>query len=232
MHDVSKFINGFKRFRDSYFGARHELFDELVRSGQHPSALVVACSDSRSDPALLLDCEPGDLFVVRNVANLVPPYDKACSGGFHGVSAALEFGVCQLEVEHLILLGHAHCGGIRALMGNDGGCCGEFLTPWVKIAQDAKDKVLRELTGKPHETKLRACEQAALLVSLENLLSFPWIRQRVEEGRLALHAWYFDMEHGGLSCYDPVVSRFVAVETDGVPHLAASGMAAAPECLT
>lgn len=201
MTDIQNLITGFKRFQENYFGGDQELFRQL-KEGQNPSAMVIACSDSRVDPAILLDCEPGDLFMVRNVANLVPPYEHGA--GLHGVSTALEFGVCVLGVQHLIVLGHSSCGGIRALLqGIPEGASGEFIINWVNIAQRARERVWEEMPDAADEVKLCACEQAGILVSLENLLTFPWIRQRVQQGKLMLHGWYFDLESGNLLAYDP-----------------------------
>ncbi|HEY3325899.1 MAG TPA: carbonic anhydrase [Novimethylophilus sp.] len=206
MTDIKKFISGFKRFQENYFGRDQELFGEL-KQGQNPSALVIACSDSRVDPAILTDCQPGDLFVVRNVANLVPPYEK--DAGLHGVSTALEFGVCSLGVEHIIVLGHRNCGGIQALM-QDGAIesKGEFIGNWMNIALRAKERVLAELPNAAPEDQLCACEEASILVSLENLLTFPWIKQRVQQGSLVLHGWCFDIVNGSLVAYNPYTGRF------------------------
>jgi carbonic anhydrase len=206
MTDISKFISGFKRFQQNYFGRDQELFGEL-KQGQNPSAMVIACSDSRVDPAILTDCQPGDIFVVRNVANLVPPYEKGA--GLHGVSTALEFGVTALGVEHIIVLGHRKCGGIQALMKDvDISKKGEFIGNWMNIAQRAKDRVLADLPQASAEEQLCACEEAAILVSLENLLTFPWIRERVQNGSLVLHGWCFDIDHGNMIAYNPYNGRF------------------------
>lgn len=197
MQDIEGFIAGFKRFQDNWLGSDKTLFDSL-RKGQSPKAMLIGCSDSRVDPAILTDCAPGDLFIVRNVANLVPPCEP--DQGRHGVSAALEFAVCHLEVEHIIVMGHSQCGGIKGLM--DGICdCDEqsFIGSWVSIAKEARQKVLQELPDKPAEVQGYACEKAAILLSLENLMSFPWIKQRVEAGKLALHGWHFDLQTGSLS---------------------------------
>lgn len=204
MTDIQNLIAGFKRFHENYFGGDQELFGQL-KQGQNPSAMVIACSDSRVDPAILLDSKPGDLFMVRNVANLVPPYEKGA--GLHGVSTALEFGVCVLGVQHLIVLGHSRCGGVRALMQGvpDGA---EFITGWVNIAVRAKERVLAELPLASPEKQCSACEEASILVSLDNLLTFPWIRERVEQGTLVLHGWYFDIDSGGLVAYDPAQGTF------------------------
>ena len=173
--------------------------------------MIVACADSRVDPALLTGAVPGDVFVVRNVANLVPPYERG--GSFASVPAALEFAVLSLGVEHIIVLGHAQCGGIHALM-SDAGARGEFIGKWVGIAQRARERVLAELPDKPSALQERACEQAAILVSLENLMTYPWIAQRVATGTVHLHGWYFDITEGELLCYNPARNAFEAVATD------------------
>lgn len=209
MKDIAKFIAGFRHFQKKYFSEDRDLFEQL-RQGQHPKALVVSCADSRVDPALLTGAEPGDIFVVRNVANLVPPYESG--GNFASVPAALEFAVLSLEVEHIIVLGHAQCGGIRALM-SDAGPGGEFIGKWVSIAQRAREQVLAELPEKSADMQARACEQAAILVSLENLMTYPWIAQRVSAGTVHLHGWYFDIEKGLLWHYNPAREGFEPIGT-------------------
>jgi len=201
MKDIAKLIAGFRRFQSNYFTGDNELFERL-KNRQRPKTLVISCSDSRVDPSIITDSSPGDLFVIRNVANLVPPYEP--DAGYHGVSAALEYAVCQLKVEHVIVLGHSQCGGIDSLMN---ACCeqgaGEFIGRWVGLASPAKAQVLKELAGKSPELQARACEQAAILLSLDNLLTFPWVLQRVEQGELFLHGWYFDIQSGELLRYNP-----------------------------
>jgi carbonic anhydrase len=206
MKDIERFISGFRRFREDWFGAESSPFAHLAK-GQKPKTMIIACSDSRVDPAILTNCEPGDIFTVRNVANLVPPYEV--NGGLHGVSAALEFAVCHLGVEHIVVLGHSGCGGINALMAGTCGCKGGgFITSWMSIAAPAWERVLTELPDKGPELQQRAAEQAAILLSLENLHTFPWIDERVVRGELSLHGWYFDLAAGELSEYDPEKSRF------------------------
>lgn len=206
MSEIDKLIAGYKRFHDSFFEGEEQLYAQLSQ-GQRPSTLVIACSDSRVDPAIVMDCKPGDLFVIRNVANLVPPHEVG--GGYHGVSAALEFGVCALEVDHIIVLGHRQCGGIRALIqGVPEGLKGEFIRPWMKIAQRARDRVLSDHPLATIEEQACACELEAILVSLENLMTFPWIKGRVDEGKLKLHGWFFDIETGEMSLFDLDSMRF------------------------
>jgi carbonic anhydrase len=208
MRDVSKFLSGFRRFQHSYLGKRRALFDQLIQQGQRPRALVIACCDSRCDPALLTDCDPGDMFVVRNVANLVPPHVQATY--FAATTSAIAFAVHNLEVEHIIVLGHAQCGGIRALMEHKEPTCNEeeLIAKWLGIAEEARLQVLKEFPHKPMQTLTHACEQSAILVSLENLMSYPWISSRVNQGKLALHGWYFDMENGDLYEYTPETGAF------------------------
>lgn len=205
---IRKLIDGFGRFRAKHFETEDSLYQRLTREGQSPRIMVIACCDSRVDPAIITDCDPGDLFVVRNVANLVPPHETV--GHYHGTSAALEFAVRCLNVEEVIVLGHSRCGGIRALLsgiqGADG--LGQFITPWMAIAAEARNQVLSTGAGEPDEEAARACEQAAIRISLQNLLSFQWVKERVHAGRLNLHGWYFDMEHGQLLRYNPSAVGF------------------------
>jgi carbonic anhydrase len=160
------------------------------------------------DPAVITDAAPGELFVIRNVANLVPPFESG--GNYHGTSAALEFGVCNLGVENIIVLGHAQCGGIRALMQGDAGTPAQegFVSAWMQVAGHARNRVLSRFHGESREKRERACEREAVLVSLDNLLTFPWILERVAQRKLALHGWYFDIEQGELLHYDPAGNRF------------------------
>ena len=206
MSSPRQLVEGFLRFREMHFAKDDALFRELVKQGQTPKTLVVACCDARVDPALILDCAPGDLFVIRNVANLVPPAENL--GHYHGTSAALEFGVRKLKVEHLIVLGHAHCGGIRALLEGDVQKEDVFISEWMGIADAAREQVSLELAGASSAVRHRACEQQTILVSLANLMTFSWIRERVEQGSLALHGWYFDIEHGELLGYNAASRQF------------------------
>jgi len=210
MKGIDDLVSGFRRFQKRYFSEQHGLYEHLAHDGQAPRIMVIGCSDSRVDPAIITDCDPGDLFVVRNVANLVPPYEN--DGGHHGTSAALEFAVRGLGVAHVVVLGHARCGGIRALLGElniDGGA--EFIGPWMSIADVARQAVAREHADETFDGQARACELAALRVSLHNLATFPFVREAVDAGRLQLHGWYFDIERGELLGYVPGQDRFETV---------------------
>ncbi len=220
MKDIAQFIAGFRRFQEKYFSEDRELFEQL-RHGQRPRTMIVACADSRVDPTLLTGAEPGDVFVVRNVANLVPPHEPG--GSFASVPAALEFAVLSLKVEHLIVLGHAQCGGIAALM-NETGNGSEFIGKWVGIAHRAREQVLVDLPAKPPALQARACEQAAILVSLENLMTYPWIAERVVAGAMHLHGWYFDIAHGELLSYNPACNGFESIQVDTAARPAATDL--------
>lgn len=199
---IINLIQGYQRFREQYFETDNSTFQDLVRKGQRPKVLMIACSDSRVDPALVMNCEPGDLFVIRNVANLVPPYEDDLS--YHGTSAALEFGVCVLGIQHVILFGHTQCGGIQSLLDHSHEKCGpkSFLTKWMELAKVAHDSTLDHYKEKSLDEQIVLCGQFSLVNSLNNLKTFPWIMERVEQGTLALHAWNFDITNGVLQAYD------------------------------
>lgn len=208
MNEIKKLIEGFQRFRAHHYERDGTPFKQLVSQGQSPKIMVIACCDARVDPAIVTDCDPGDLFVVRNVANLVPPFEEG--GGYHGTSAALEFAVRCLNVQHVIVMGHAHCGGIRALLGNirfEGGA-GQFITPWMSIAEGARREVAATHAAEDADARAAACEQAAVRISIRNLMTFPFVQDAVAAGRLHLHGWYFDLDGGELLGYDPATGGF------------------------
>lgn len=210
MSSPGQLIEGFRRFREQHFTENDALYRQLVTEGQSPKIMVVACCDARVDPAIVLDCKPGDLFVIRNVANLVPPAESRSSGR-HGTSAALEFGVRNLGIEHIIVLGHAQCGGIRSLFSGGRGETDSYVSAWMRMAEEVHAGVLRDLPEATLEQQMMACEERAILVSLENLMTFQWVRERVESGTLTLHGWYFDIEHGQMLQYNPASRAFEAL---------------------
>jgi len=202
--EIKKLIDGNKQFRQKFFNTNNTLFDALVQHGQKPKVMLVACSDSRIDPAMIFNCQPGELFVIRSMANLIPPCED--NDTYHGTSAALEFGTCFLEVEHIIILGHTQCGGIQALLENAEQVLDRkpysFIAKWMEIARPAYNKVIAEHAQASLADKIILCEQHALINSLNNLQSFPWIQQRVRSGKLSLHAWYFNLATGVIHMYD------------------------------
>ncbi len=203
---MEKFIAGYRHFRETYYRDNQAFIKELIARGQAPKALMIACSDSRIDPSLKFNVAPGELFIVRNVANLVPPFEP--DGHTHGTSAALEFAVRGLHVEDVIVMGHARCGGIHALMNQPRD--GDFVAAWMQIAEPAREKARKSSTVP--EIAQRCCEQEAVKVSLQNLLTFPWVKESVDAGKLRIHGWYFDLETGTLFILNKTTEAFEAVE--------------------
>ena len=199
---IDRMIRGFNSFRGQYFEKNKPLYQSLVKAGQSPNVAVIACSDSRVDPAIVLQAEPGDIFSIRNVANLVPPFVDDDS--HHGTSAALEFAVCGIGVENIIVFGHAHCAGIQAMISEQKGerVPGHFVGPWANIAAEAYVRTKNDFPDADIETEARCCEKNSVLVSLENLMTFPFISERVKAKKLQLHGWYLDIVEGTLSAYD------------------------------
>lgn len=197
---------GHSRYKDLHVSDFQPLFKELAEYGQHPKALCIACSDSRVDPALLFDQHPGDLFLVRNIANVVPPYEP--NPGHHGTSAAIEYAVRGLQVSDIIVMGHAQCGGVKALtdMANGAAPIGEFVGRWMSMALPAVE-MAKETADKDTE-KAVSVEHAVVRLSLQNLKSFPWVAERVEWGSLELHGFYFDMSNGSVMWLNPASDKF------------------------
>ena len=201
MTHFTDLIDGYYRFRGTEWLAERERWNELA-GGQSPKVMIIACSDSRVEPATIFGSRPGEVFVVRNVANLVPPFETG--GGRHGVSAALEFAVTKLNVEEILVLGHGACGGVNAsltqsLAGAEEGE-GGFVDKWISLLDQAREQVVAEHgTG---EAGQRALEQAGVRVSMANLLTFPFVRERVEAGALTIHGAVFAIADGKLRVLD------------------------------
>ena len=219
-----RLLRGIKGFKKRYYELDPEKMRDLTEHGQNPKVLLIACSDSRVDPALLTGAEPGDIFVVRNVANLVPAYQM--EGHVDGARAAIEYAVRHLEVSHIVVLGHACCGGIQALLASISGQSiqSDFIGDWVSVALDGcfrylldpegsaprtlelEKEQIETLSEHPHLT-----ERAAIRGSLSNLATYPWIKERMREGRLSLHGWWFDLESGDLWTTNDDNSSFLPV---------------------
>lgn len=227
---LDRLLEGFATFRTQYYPRHRELYEKLAREGQSPRVLIIGCADARVDPAILTQTQPGDLFVVRNVGAIVPPSQR--DHQFHGTSSAIEFAVRGLEVEHLVILGHALCGGLRALYEGDDSPLSDydFLFNWVKIAQPAKDAVLSGLPKNvPVEHVRRAIEQASVINTVANLMTFDWLVERVKAGTLSVHGWYFDMTYAQLHAFNPQSCVFDKVDIGDVPEAAVSALDCTPE---
>ena len=197
-------VEGYHRFRNNTYRAQKNRFDALATDGQSPPVMIISCCDSRVDPATVFDTVPGQVFALRNVANLVPPFEQG--GGLHGASAAIEFGVVGLNVKHIVVMGHGQCGGITAALrdgptGNDGH---GFVHDWMTIIGDARDHIIAAGDADPQ----LALEQAAIKVSLTNLRSFPFIAERENAGALRLHGAWFAIADGALHVLDETTGQF------------------------
>ena len=205
--EIAKLMSGFRQFREKFYLGDDPTYSKLSTRPQGPKTLVIGCSDSRVDPAILGGASPGELFVVRNVANLVPPFEQG--GGRHGVSAAIEFAVVNLQVNNVIVLGHRQCGGIRALLFPEETQAGGFVQQWMKIAEPAKLRVLEQKL-EPLE-QWRCCELESIRTSIENLRSFPFVEAAVRERGLNILGIYFDLERGELLELDESTGKFTTV---------------------
>lgn len=213
----ARLIDGYRDFLTARLPVEQSRYRELAEHGQSPEIMVIGCADSRVSPEVIFNARPGELFVVRNVANLVPPY--APDGQAHGVSAALEFGVAALKVQHIVVLGHAQCGGVRAYAEDSAPLSpGDFIGKWMSLMQPAVEKV-GPRGDRPREDYLTLLEQANVTNSLENLLTFPRLRKRVERGQLTLYGAYFGVATGRLSVRDPATGTFAPIAAEDYARL-------------
>lgn len=199
--NFSKILQGYQGFRKKYALGDSSVMQYLSHYGQQPQIMVVACCDSRVDPALILQCDPGDLFVVRNVANIVPPFEK--DEAHHGTSAALEFGVCFLNVRHLILLGHSQCGGVQALLSGD-STQNDFINNWVSLIK----------TRYCNHQDVDDYAKSALSLSHQNCLTFPWINEKKKQKKLIIHQWFFDIKMGQIFTYSEAREEYLPLDAE------------------
>jgi carbonic anhydrase len=209
--DAHTLIAGYRRFRSNRYREARDLFHRL-RDTQQPATMIIACADSRADPAMIFDAAPGELFVVRNVGAFVPPYEESI--GLHGVSAALEFAVTQIKVKEIVVMGHGGCGGVAAsLAAADHRPIGRFIAPWVEIVAPARDAVLADATISSRDWQ-EAVEHGAVGQSLTNLLTFPFVRAAMERGDLNLDGAWFSIGKGELHWRNPDNGEFSVVAAE------------------
>ena len=204
MPEFRALLSGYHRFRSGSYREQRRRWESLA-TGQEPPVMIIGCCDSRVDPATIFDTRPGQAFILRNVANLVPRYEQG--GGLHGVSAALEFAVKKLEVKHVVVMGHGACGGVTAALTGAGKQDAEFIDDWIALLDEARDRVL----SGDHQDRQRALELEGVKVSLANLRTFPFIAEREEAGLLKVHGCYFAIAEGTLYELDEGSGRFKAV---------------------
>jgi carbonic anhydrase len=210
MQKLENLKAGFRHFHQKYFTGDKPHFEEL-KSGQSPEIMFISCCDSRVNPATITNCDPGDIFSIRNVANLVPPYRD--DDNAYSVSSALEYAVKFLKVKKIIIMGHANCGGINALLSCDyQNKKTDFIEDWMKLALPARCEVLREYENQPQLVKQEKLERAAIKLSLKNLKSFPFVKTAMEKEELQIHGWYFDLIKGELLEHDAVTDEFKRID--------------------
>ena len=212
-----RLVEGYRDFLTGRLPLEQSRYRELAERGQSPEIMVIGCADSRVSPEVIFNARPGELFVVRNVANLVPPY--APDGRAHGVSAALEFGVAALKVKHIVVLGHAQCGGVQAFAEDAEPLSpGDFIGKWMSLMAPAAEKVgpRGALSQAEYLTRL---EQANVVNSLDNLLTFPRLRKLIELGQVATHGAYFGVATGRLSARDPASGEFLPIAAQDYARL-------------
>ena len=208
-------ISGNKLFKKSYVKAHEKEFLELVEKGQHPKAVYIGCSDSRVVPDLMTNSAPGDLFVIRNVGNFVAPYNPDES--FHSTASAIEYAVSILKIENIIVCGHTHCGAICAMFDNEG----KMNTPdlvhtkkWLSLGENAKKQALLALGNRADKDMLlRLTEKLSVINQIENLLTYPSVKVKVDAGEIAIHGWIYDIASGEIEYYDPETSQFESLSS-------------------
>ena len=211
-------IAGYKAFYNDYLLPKNDQYRASVRHGQKARVMMVSCSDSRVNSSIVTHSNLGEIFTVTNVANLVPPY-KVGTDTHHSTSSAIEFALNNLDIEHIIVLGHSGCGGISALMESSAPATANdssnysFIQAWMSIAHKARDKVLAEYSHLTIEEQNARCEREALLVSLDNLQTFPWVASAMAKGKLKIHAWHFNIETGIIEYYQQEQKKFIPMIT-------------------
>lgn len=189
----------YRRFKHRIYVPNADQYEELATFGQNPEVMLISCCDSRVDPETIFNAMPGELFVVRNVANLVPPYETG--GQFHGVSAAIEFAVLNLRIKHLVIMGHSGCGGVKAALDQSAAIQTQamFISRWMSMLDQARLSILASHQMKSQAEKLAALEREAVKTSIKNLRTFPFVKEREEKGKLSLHGAHFDIKGGQLT---------------------------------
>jgi carbonic anhydrase len=211
MNFPQRLIDGYNAFADGRLQKEQDRYRELAEEGQQPQIMVIGCCDSRVSPEVIFDSRPGELFVVRNVANIIPPYSP--DGQAHGVSAALEFGVGELRIKHIVVLGHAHCGGVKAYAQETAPLSpGDFIGKWMQLMAPAVRKLGPMGGAESRENYLARLEQANISNSLDNLMTFPLLAKLIDKGKVTTHGAYFGVASGDLSVLDRATGDFAPIK--------------------
>lgn len=199
MSDIGKLISGFRVFKSTTFQQKRDVITHLLAQGQKPSTMVISCVDLRMSPAEIFSANPGELYVINNIGGLVPKYDTT---GIHGILSAIEYAVKDLQVQNIIVLGHAKCDSIKMIMSDKSAATSkdlsESMKTWLSLANDARDAVKKQMSEKSEEEQQESCEYESLVISLRNLIGYPYIKERLEQKNLNIFGWHFDIEHGDI----------------------------------
>jgi len=208
MMKIAELISGYEKFKDTKFKKYENKFLDLVKNGQHPKVLFIACSDSRVDPALITNSAPGELFVLRNIGNFVPPF--APDNDFHATAAGIEYAVSVLEVTDIIICGHSHCGAIETMYTKITDINLVHVKKWLELGMDAKNYVTQKLISQDvtQSERLELTEKISLLFQSKNLLTYPDVERRVNEGELFIRSWYYHLETGELEYFNTESGEF------------------------
>jgi carbonic anhydrase len=210
MKNVNDLISGNKEFKKSYFYENSDSFKDLVEKGQSPKVLFIGCSDSRVIPTLITGASEGDLFVVRNVGNFVPPFKP--NNDFHGTATAIEYAICHLKVENIIVCGHSYCGACASIWQKHDKNKTPHIKKWLKLGKQTKKEVKNYIELNNIESideKLRLTERLSIVNQLKNLLTYPYVKENLEKENLKLHGWYYRIEDGIIENYDSNTESFV-----------------------
>lgn len=204
MPDIGKLISGFRVFKATTFQKQKDMIGHLIAQGQKPSTLVISCVDTRVSPTELFATNPGELFIINNIGGLVPKYDAE---GIHGILSAIEYAVDDLEVANIIVLGHAKCDSIKMMMSDKFSATTNGLSKsmkiWLSVASEARESVKKQMSNKTEEEQQTSCEHESLIISMRNLMSYPYILKRMKENKLNIFGWHFDIETGDILAFDP-----------------------------
>jgi carbonic anhydrase len=208
MPNAGKLVSGFRVFKSTTFSQKKDIIHHLVEQGQKPTTLVISCADLRLAPAEIFATNPGELYLINNIGGIVPKHD---SSGIHGILSAIEYAVTILEVENIIVLGHARCDSVKMIMSEkyaSGKGLSESMKSWLSVASEARDAVKKEMSDKSEEEQCASCETESLIISLRNLIKYPYVEKRLKENKISVHAWHFNIETGEIMAFDPNTKFF------------------------
>ncbi len=212
MSDVGKLISGFRIFKSTTFQKQKDIIFHLLEQGKKPTTMIISCADIRVPPAEIFSANPGEFYVINNIGGLVPKYG---TDGIHGILSAIEYAVTKIEVENIVVLGHAKCDGIKTMMSESfvstKNELSESMKKWLSIASEARDAVKKQMPEKSEEEQQNACEHESIIISLRNLMTYPYIEKRMKDKKLNIFGWHFNIELGEITSFNPNTGFFESI---------------------